>query len=100
MEKGSVVVVGALALACVLGAVIACGESNESKFVDDPEDAGFIPPPGSFDTDAGGDGGDGGAVRCPPSVPANYQAEWQTPQKATACSTGDIDAYYEACIAS
>jgi hypothetical protein len=99
MEKGLVVVLGALAGA---GLVFACsGSDNNSNFADTPllPEAGDAPT--GFNTDGAGEGGgEGGTPNCTAAIPGGFTPNWIAPNTSLkgSCKAADIDAYYTQCL--
>lgn len=85
----------------VVLAAAACDSDPSSSFNEDEQDAGAGEAGPGFDTDGDTTGRDAtGPVECKPSLPASFKADWKPPARSTACSTPQIEAYFQACIAS
>jgi len=94
-------------LSALLGAtfvVVACSSSDASEFPGDPPKPDAEPDgPGNFLPDGGGpDSSEAGPSSCPPAaIPAGFAPAWKPPTRsATACTTVEITAYFNACLAS
>ncbi len=92
----------ALLIASAAG-VIACEQPVESTFDPEPPKRDAAPEPEVPNLQpelqqGDGGGGEGGAVKCSPSIPANFVPTWMAPTKSTACSADDLKAYYDACL--
>lgn len=102
MEKGFLLgIVGALV--ATAATVIACSSDNDtdSQFQQpDAPDGGTIDNP-LLPEGGGGEAGEaGGGPQCQtPTIPADFAATWKAPTKnASACTSAQIDAYYDACL--
>jgi hypothetical protein len=98
MRKALAVVLASL---MSVASVVACSASDSSQFGGtNPNPDAAIPESGGF----GGDSGDSGVTppgppQCTPGQATGFSPTWTPPSKSAACSTADIAAYYDACLA-
>lgn len=114
MEKGSAitgpsVASRARAMSCLAfltlvaaGALaVACSSTTDSTFNDKGTEDAEAPLPGPLVPDASLDSGadGGGVVACEPKIPDTFNPTWNAPVKQSACSTQDLEGYYDNCLA-